>query len=140
MLDTRPDPDTWLFPLAWISDGLSMGSASGALLTLIIHDWFGIVYNAPGKALWFSSLDFLHFNWKNAPFGAGRFDISHNHSEYAVQNRNVFSVTLVLRFFGNSLFKDGKTIDAEPGIYPDRKTVQTRFLLLPGEAVKLEVR
>jgi hypothetical protein len=116
------------------------GWASGALLTLIIHDWFGIVYKAPEKTLWFSPLDFLHFNWKNAPFGAGRFDISHGQSEYAVRNRNAFSVTLVLRFFGNSLLKDGKPIDAEPGIYLGRKTVQTRFLLLPGEAVKLEVR
>jgi len=115
------------------------GWASGAFIALMIHDWFGLRYDAPNKVLRFFPLDFLNFDWKNAPLGSGRFDISHYDGAYSVRNCNYFTVQLEVCFFGKSIYRDEKKLDCNNIRYLNRYAAEGRVKLLPGERVVFTV-
>ncbi|HEY9595940.1 MAG TPA: hypothetical protein VHE79_15780, partial [Spirochaetia bacterium] len=117
------------------------GWASGALIILIVHDWFGLHYDAPARVLSFSPLDFIQFDWNDIPIGNVRFTVSHHENEYTVVNRNTFSLQLNLRLFGETVRRsNGEMVNFTKHKYLGRKVVTASLLLLPGEELRCTVR
>ena len=97
---TDLDGSIWWWPYPFESKDNSVmdrrpgkcGWASGALIALMLHDWFGISYDAPSRTLCFAPLDFLRFKWERLPLGS--LCISIDTCENTIINHSDYSITL----------------------------------------------
>ena len=68
------------------------GWAAGALIALMLHDWFGVKYDAPTRSLKIEPLDFLKFKWDYLPLGS--LCVSIDTCGNTITNHSNFSITL----------------------------------------------
>jgi len=132
----------WPYPFNATDDSViqrkpgKCGWASGALVSLIIHDWFGISYDGIHRKLNIRPLSIVNYDWKNVRLGGGIFDIMYEEDMVEIINKNTFSVDIDVTMFGDCVSVNEETMyNVEKTKLFDKDAVKLQYHLLPSEKI-----